>query len=266
MRWHFVFPGHPVRAGEVDPEFGEQREAIAGAGFTTSLVPELDGRAVVLRGVPGGSVVVYRGWMLSVGEYGRMVEAVERAGARVMTSAEAYVAAHHLPGWYSKLADLTPETRVFAEGADLVGELGALGWPGYFVKDYVKSVKTTSGSIIREPGEITGMLAEMRRIRGTIEGGVCVRRVEAFVAETERRYFVVLGRAYASDGGEIPEVVRAVVGRIGLPFYSVDVVRRTDGVMRVVEIGDGQVSDLVGWTVEAFVAMWKEAWVAQINF
>jgi hypothetical protein len=35
-----------------------------------------------------------------------------------------------------------------------------------------------------------------------------------------------------------------------------DVVLREDGVSRVVESGDGQVSDLVGWSPEAFAAMW----------
>jgi ATP-grasp domain, R2K clade family 3 len=37
------------------------------------------------------------------------------------------------------------------------------------------------------------------------------------------------------------------------------VARRADGVERIVEIGDGQVSDLVGWSVERFVEIWSEA-------
>ncbi len=31
---------------------------------------------------------------------------------------------------------------------------------------------------------------------------------------------------------------------------------RKDGALRIVEVGDGQVSDLVGWNVEQFVALW----------
>jgi ATP-grasp domain, R2K clade family 3 len=45
---------------------------------------------------------------------------------------------------------------------------------------------------------------------------------------------------------------------IASPFFSVDVARRVDGVERIVEIGDGQVSDLVGWSVERFVNIWRE--------
>ena len=40
-------------------------------------------------------------------------------------------------------------------------------------------------------------------------------------------------------------------------FFSVDVIERQDGVKRIVEIGDGQVSDLVGWTMERFIQIWS---------
>jgi hypothetical protein len=39
----------------------------------------------------------------------------------------------------------------------------------------------------------------------------------------------------------------------------VDVVQRADRVWRVVEIGDGQVSDLVGWTPDQFATCWVTA-------
>ena len=98
---------------------------------------------------------------------------------------------------------------------------------------------------------------ELREYRGRIEGGICVRRVEGFIPETERRYFVLRGVAHSSSDAEpVPEIVRICAERIPSPFFSVDVIRRSDGTLRVVEIGDGQVSDLVGWTPEAFTEMW----------
>jgi hypothetical protein len=96
----------------------------------------------------------------------------------------------------------------------------------------------------------------MREYRGEIEGGVCVRRGEDFAPGSEQRHFVLRGVGYAADGGPVPEVVRACAGRVPGPFFSVDVAERTDGAVRVVEVGDGQVSDLVGWTAPAFAAMW----------
>jgi hypothetical protein len=38
----------------------------------------------------------------------------------------------------------------------------------------------------------------------------------------------------------IQDVVTACVHRITVPFYSVDVARRRDGELRIVEVGDGQ--------------------------
>jgi hypothetical protein len=38
----------------------------------------------------------------------------------------------------------------------------------------------------------------------------------------------------------------------------IDFARRAGGVERIVEIGDGQVSDLVGWAVERFVKIWDD--------
>ncbi|MEP6496466.1 ATP-grasp domain-containing protein [Microcoleus vaginatus ZQ-A3] len=38
-----------------------------------------------------------------------------------------------------------------------------------------------------------------------------------------------------------------------------DAVERQDGVKRIVEIGDGQVSDLIGWSVARFAQLWGGA-------
>lgn len=65
--------------------------------------------------------------MLDGAGYRAFVDAVEAAGARVLTSPEAYLAAHHLPRWAPLLADVTPETVCFTELDDLPGALAALG-------------------------------------------------------------------------------------------------------------------------------------------
>lgn len=138
-------------------------------------------------------------------------------------------------------------------------ELRSLGWGAFFIKDYVKSLKTSRGSIVRDPSQIGAVVEELVRIRGEIEGGLCVRRVEPFITDSERRHFVLDGNVFAPDAEPVPDVVREVASRIPSPFFSVDTIRRADGVLRVVEVGDGQVSDLVGWSPLAFMAMWKAA-------
>jgi len=43
--------------------------------------------------------------------------------------------------------------------------------------------------------------------------------------------------------------------RVASPFFSVDVAERRDGILRVIEIGDGQVSDRKHWPAERFMRM-----------
>ncbi|MCW8133796.1 MAG: ATP-grasp domain-containing protein [Planctomycetota bacterium] len=257
MRLHFLFSEHPLRKGVPDPQFEDQKAAVEAAGFTASCIGERtlkEGRA--LLGEMSGCTVVYRGWMVKPEAYLRMSEAVAAAGAAMLTSPEAYQAAHYLPNWYATLADLTPETVVLPVGADVVAELRKLAWPGgYFLKDFVKSLKAPPGAIAAKPEDAPAIVAAMMDYRGEIEGGLCVRRVEAFDANTESRFFVVQG--VVGGSGAFAEIAKAAAARIHSPFFSVDVVQRTDGTPRIVEIGDGQVSDLVGWTVDRFVDLWK---------
>lgn len=257
MHTHFIFPADPLDPRSTDELFLPQREALRSAGYSTSLCPDdVISHSRSLRGVPAGASVVYRGWMLKPMQYERLTEAVRQASAEPLTSAEDYLTAHYLPNWYPLLAEFTPETYVIPAGADPEAELRALGWEAFFIKDYVKSLKTSVGSIIRDPSQIGALAAEMERFRGEIEGGLCVRRVEPFITESERRYFVLEGKPYSGAGDPVPEFVHRVAERVPSPFFSVDVVRRNDGALRVVEIGDGQVSDLVGWSSAGFAQIW----------
>jgi hypothetical protein len=106
----------------------------------------------------------------------------------------------------------------------------------------------------------------MQKFRGTIEGGICVRKVEDFLTETERRYFVINGRVFAASSEmEIPTISIECARRIDSKFFSIDTIDRRDGRTRIVEIGDGQVSGLVGWTVDRFADLWTELTIDNIK-
>ncbi len=260
IRPHFLFPSDPLDPRRADEMFADQIDAIERLGFDTS-VCSLEalgtGRSTIRPRPATGATVVYRGWMLSPDDYSALVELIESGGAKPLVGVEAYLAAHHLPRWYPLIDELTPETHVFSEDADMESELRRLGWDRFFIKDYVKSLKTSGGSMIDDPALIQTVLAEMREYRGEIEGGVCVRRVEDLDSESEVRYFVIRGEAHGPDPtAAVPEIVTSCAGRIPSPFFSVDVARRGDGELRIVEIGDGQVSDLVGWTANRFAGLW----------
>jgi len=257
---HFLFPNDYFNPKQVDAAYLEQFTCLRNAGFTTSVISlELleSGSSRIMPIPDPDSTVVYRGWMLSPIDYERLVKIVEDTGSSVLTSKSEYLATHYLPSWYPLVADLTPETKFYSVGDDLEDELHKLGWNRFFIKDYVKSLKTSVGSLIQSPSEITTVVSEMQKFRGTIEGGICVRRVEDFLPETEKRYFVVCGKSFAAAIDEaIPEIVEECAKRIESQFFSVDVIDRCDGVKRIVEIGDGQVSDLVGWSSDRFAELW----------
>jgi hypothetical protein len=251
---HILYPNSPIRAKQSDEQFAAEVEAVEAAGFEVSLFSLEDFQRGTFRAsppLPSDSDILYRGWMLSATEYDAFVSALSRAGARAAIDLQAYLSSHHLPSWYASLADLTPETRIYPPDCDLESELRALNWSEFFIKDYVKSLKTSAGSRITRPEQVAAVVADMRHFRGAIEGGFCVRRVENFLPDTEQRYFVLDGVPHAATG-EVPPIVHECVKRLRSRFYSVDIVQRIDGQLRVVEVGDGQVSDLVGWTPGRF--------------
>src|SRR5215468_3526906 len=258
-----LYPQSVLNPSMPDELFREETAAMAATGHNIHLIDTeaLDsGPSRIRPPFELGARVVYRGWMLTHGEYVNLVASVERAGASCSASPEEYVTTHHLPNWYAVAKDYTPETVFLDTDADLASELRRLGWEKFFVKDHVKSLKTSVGSIIEDPEQIETVVSEMEKYRGFIEGGLCIRRVEEFIADSERRYFVLNRSPYAAEpGAAIPEAVAFCAEAIASPFFSVDVARRADGVDRIVEIGDGQVSDLVGWSVERFVDIWSKA-------
>ncbi len=257
----FLFPGDYFNSQQADQMYFAERISLQNAGFATAVISleSLAGKAKISPTLSPGLDVVYRGWMLLPSTYGLLINAIETADSCAFTCKTEYLATHYLPNWYPLIAHLTPETKFYSVDDDLEKELQVLGWERFFIKDYVKSLKTSVGSIIQKPSDVQILVREMQKFRGTIEGGISVRRVEDFVTESEKRYFVLHGKPFAaSSDEEIPDIVSECAQRIKSKFFSVDVVERNDGVKRVVEIGDGQVSDIVGWTIERFAQIWAD--------
>jgi hypothetical protein len=258
-----LYPQGILESRAPDEVFSEESEAMKATGRSMHLIDTkalTSGLSRVRPTFEPVARVVYRGWMLTHGEYVNLAASVERSGGSCLTSPEGYLATHHLPNWYPIVKDYTPETVFLGADSDLASELRRIGWGKFFVKDHVKSLKTSIGSMIEDPERIKTVVSEMEKYRGFIEGGLCVRRVEDFIDGSERRYFVLNRTPFAAEPGKaIPEPVAFCAEAIASPFFSVDVARRADGVERIVEIGDGQVSDLVGWSVERFVGIWRDA-------
>lgn len=256
---HFLMPPDGLEPSLIEELFRPQAECLRQRGFRVSILrDEVFREGTSLRGVPADATVVYRGWMVRPDEYHRFEHAVQAAGAVAMTGMDTYRLTHHLPNWYATLSEFTAETVSFDAGVDLVSELARLNWGQYFLKDYVKSLKVDGGSIVSSPTDGARWVQEMLAYRDELEGGICVRRVEDFIPETECRYFVLHGQPHSPKKQEIPQPVVAAAERIASSFFTVDVAKNVAGEWRIVELGDGQVSDLVGWTPERFAEIWPQ--------
>jgi|ERR1044071_1237219 hypothetical protein len=76
----------------------------------------------------------------------------------------------------------------------------------------------------------------------------------AWTESTERRFFVIDGLPHGANN-DVPQIAHECAKRVQSRFYSADVVQQEDDELRIVEVGDGQVSDLVGWTPERFASI-----------
>ncbi|WP_265865829.1 ATP-grasp domain-containing protein [Streptomyces sp. SKN60] len=237
--------------------------------------------AEAVRRVPAGrGPVWYRGWMLPPAAYETLESALAERGRTLLTPAAAYARAHELPGWYPYFAGHTPPSAWLPgtgmpDGAALAEAAERLGGSGpAVVKDYVKSRKREWAEACYVPD--LADRAGLRRVVGRfvelqgefLAGGVVLRRFERFVRDADGR--AEEARVWWVDGAPVlvgphpdtPDVrpvpdlaaVRPLVRALGCRFVTTDLARAvgdgegdtddTDGAWRVVEAGDGQVSDL----------------------
>jgi hypothetical protein len=126
-----------------------------------------------------------------------------------------------------------------------------LGWQSYFVKDFVKSNNTERGSIAYSANDVLEIIKLLKQFRAEIEGGIVLRKVEHYLPKTEQRYFVWQGKVYSANHF-IPTLAWQIAAKHLAPFYAMDLIQKLDGTWRLVEIGDGQVSDRKHWSAETF--------------
>ncbi|GAA1188223.1 ATP-grasp domain-containing protein [Kitasatospora gansuensis] len=271
-----MLPADPLTPGRPDPHYlpeARRVEELSG-GFVLLDHDALlagDVRAAVRRVPAGGGPLWYRGWMVPVPAYAALAEALAERGRPLLTSPASYADAHELPGWYPVFEGCTPDS-VWVPGlagptpeqlAEAARQLGGHG-PA-IVKDYVKSRKHewAEACYVPELGDRAGLARVVGRfveLQGEfLTGGVVLRRFEEFRKDTSGR--AVEARVWWLDGEPVlvgphpdcpdadvrPELdgIRQLVRALGCRFVTTDLAQAADGgAWRVVEVGDGQVSDL----------------------
>jgi hypothetical protein len=248
-----ILPVDPLRPRRADDHFAAEAVAARAAGVAVVLVDHDRLARGDAAGLPQVDGAVYRGWMLRSEHYALL------AGLR--TSGEQYRRAHELPGWYDTLAPVTPET-VWTSGFsrdDFDRARIELGAGPAVLRDYTKSMKHYwhEAAFIPDLADADATWAIAERFvelrDDELTGGFVLRRFEDFVGPELRTWWVDGVCRIVGPHPDLPAdtvvpqpdltAIEPLVAKLGLPFVTVDVVHRADGVWRVVELGDGQVSD-----------------------
>ncbi|MFI7324947.1 ATP-grasp domain-containing protein [Streptomyces rubiginosohelvolus] len=285
QRSGFLFCADPLRASRPDPQFAGDVAAARAAGGRIALLDHDallagDAAGAVARVARDSGPYWYRGWMIPSARYAELEAALGARGCTLLTDAVGYRRAHELPGWYEEFDGLTPRSVWCAtvpgapppSAGELAGLAAPLGPGPGVVKDFVKSRKHEwhEACYVPELGDrrqLASVVGRFVELQGDfLAGGLVLRAFEPFVAGGEARVWWVDGQAVlvtahpdTPDRHPVPALpsVREAVGRLGLRWVTTDLALREDGVWRVVEVGDGQVSGLPAGaeTGELFAAL-----------
>ncbi|GAA2630399.1 ATP-grasp domain-containing protein [Paractinoplanes durhamensis] len=255
----FLFPADPLRGRRVDDHFAPQAAAARELGAPVALIDHdallrSDIEAAVRRVPADLGPAWYRGWMIPAPEYEELAAALTARGVRLRTQPAAYRQAHELPGWYPTFAAVTPPSVWTTDlDADLAALVAPLGSGAGIVKDFVKSRKHEwdDACYLPDLSDTAGLAAVVatfvERQAESLAGGIVIRRFEKLEPGEARVWWLDRTPILIGPHPDTPAVTPApdLGGVPRIPgFVTTDLALRADGVWRVVEVGDGQVSDL----------------------
>lgn len=259
-----IVPHDVLRPRRPDDHFAAEADAARAAGCTVALVDHDalargDDAARATSRVPAGADAVYRGWMLSGDRYAAFADALAAGGTALRTDAARYRRAHELPGWYETFAGVTPATvwTIGTGRADFDRARDRLGTGPAVLRDHTKSMKRYWDEAANVPDLADASVAwrvasRFAELREDVEGGFVLRRFERFIGAEVRTWWIDGACRHVTAHPDTPDAVpdtldtapfAPLVEALDLPFATVDLARRDDGTWRVVELGDGQVSD-----------------------
>lgn len=259
-----LVPNSPLRPRQPDEHFAEEAAAARELGIPVALVDHdsipTDAVNAVSQVPQGDSVATYRGWMLRAEHYAAMETALAQRGIRLRTPAWHYRQAHELPGWIDQAAAITPRT-MWTQGFErtvLEDALTRLDAPEAVLRDYSKSLKHNWDDAMHIPDTTNADAAwataqRFIQLRGEdAVGGFVLREFEHFIGAEVRTWWVngqcvLVGPHPDNTDPEICEPdlteIALIIGALQHPFVTADLRQDIRGRWRLIEIGDGQVSD-----------------------
>ena len=235
-----VFPALPYQP-VLDPMWETEFKEAKRRGYAVALYDSESQKLHGAKDEPGKWL--YRGWMLSPAEYGELAERLD-----LLVSLNMYLSSHLTSKWYPVVAEETMRSEMKAVPLSLDFTQGQK----YFVKGAFKSFGNESYVTSEED------LKHLYRTHSLLLGDfLFVRDFVELVPNSERRYFVTnIVNSVDCHGEPLPpEIARLLHSLAPRKFYSIDVALTPTlhgNRPIIVEIGDGQVSDIKEWGTYAF--------------
>lgn len=271
---NFLFCNHPLYPRKVDMDYEtEYQEAGLHHACALFSYEDLEDGKLSLYGENISGLTIYRGWMMKPEMYKAFYNMLEEKGIYLINSPEEYERYHTLPGWYNDFEGETVESIWEAEGnVDSILEMSKSLEGSYIVKDYVKSRKhewydACYIADITDKVNASKVISNFVGRQGaSLVGGIVLRKFETLkqigfheksgipISE-EYRVYVYAGKvltignywkrtADVNFSKEELTWIESIVGKVRSNFVTVDLARREDGALIIMELGDGQVSGL----------------------
>jgi ATP-grasp domain, R2K clade family 2 len=279
-----LFCENPIKANKVDPDFEDEFKAAKQNGFEIlifnfeHLTYKNNTHLAIKRIVPSTALktVIYRGWMLTPTQYLILYNELLAKNYKLINTTEEYQNCHYLPDSLKYIANKTPKT-IFEKIENeqsielLIEKSKIFNANPVILKDYVKSEKhnwdnacfvTDASSTIKLKDSINNLI----KLRGDyLNEGIVIREFVALnnltihsksgmpLTEEYRLFFYnkkLIGiYDYWEEGeyaikkpntNEFEELAKHIESN----FFSMDIARKTNGELTIIELGDGQVSGL----------------------
>jgi len=276
----FLFPENPVLKNYPDYEY-ESEYNIVNHLLVNLEKLESGSTGISFERSKNIQNIIYRGWIISPENYKRLYKSLSEKNYFLVNTPEQYEYCHLIPKWYGDFADITPFTLYSENLSDesILLMLENFGNKSVIVKDYVKSRKHewNEACYIPDASDINRALkiihTFIERQGENLTGGIVLREYVALQfagrhpksgmkLSEEYRLFFLFGKlvniidywninARSLSPDEL-EYICSLSKRVKSNFFTVDIARKSDGNIIVMELGDGQVSGLQGFPAEKF--------------
>ena len=277
-----LFCNDDLDSRSVDNVYANELEAALASGFGVGLI---DFNAIrrrdendAFRRLSQSSHeerAIYRGWMLTPGEYEFLHSSLRRRNVLLVATPEQYLHCHWLPNSYATISEVTPRSVWIPvpecfDMATIMMAIKQFQAAPLILKDYVKSRKHEwkEACFIPDSSDEVSVARVVKRFLelqdDDLQGGLVFREFlelnpvgfhpkSGMPLTQEYRLFVVNGDVISvcpywdaeyAFGSPPVESFLPVLSQVQSPFFSCDIARQMSGEWTIVELGDGQVAGL----------------------